>query len=58
MTSGKFTSKTAADGWWIVAQTVLPVSAILFIALMTTSAPRLSNPEVGSSGGIYDGKNK
>mmetsp|Transcript_18250 Transcript_18250/g.21827 ORF Transcript_18250/g.21827 Transcript_18250/m.21827 type:complete len:200 (-) Transcript_18250:552-1151(-) len=40
----------------MVAQIVRPVSAIFFMALMTTNAPRESNPDVGSSRNKMEGE--
>ena len=39
--------KTAEDGWWIVAQIVLPWSAILRSSLTTNEALLASSPVVG-----------
>mmetsp|Transcript_7250 Transcript_7250/g.30898 ORF Transcript_7250/g.30898 Transcript_7250/m.30898 type:complete len:537 (-) Transcript_7250:2059-3669(-) len=41
--------KISREGWWMVEMTVLPIFATLCTSVMTMSAARESNPEVGSS---------
>jgi len=46
---------TAAEGWWMVEMSVMPVAAMRFSTRITTAAERASRPVVGSSKNSREG---